>query len=499
MPTRDDILNAYFAPYQKEWLADRSRIKIWKKSRRVGATYIQSFEDVADCLETPGLAVWFSSADETAAKEYILYVEMWLKIFDAVAENLGEIVIDKQNSVTALAVKISNGSRIHALTSNPRKFRSKGGKVVLDEFAHHEDQKAMWKAAYPSATWGYDIRIMSTHQGRGLFFNFVEACKKKKLDWSLHTTDIFTAVEQGLVDRIMGRPTTQREREAWLENERRNCFDEVIWLEEYCCQAQEEGDAFLSYELITKCEEDDLLWEQDIIPTFWNGKESGIIEPKNPKMLYIHEKIAQYDLWIKSLKPAGNLFVGFDVARRKDLIAMGIIEKIYHNNILRHLIIMENMPFWVQRGILFAMLSHPKMYRACIDETGIGMNIAEDAIDEFGEAKVEAINFASGNIRTEMAFGMKSEFEDRSILIPRMVELRDDLHSVKKYTTAANKIRLEAQNDDDNKKNTLLGHADRFWMLGLALHASNGVILAPVKIKSGGKRKSSQILKGYLR
>lgn len=68
---------SFFLPYQCRWLEDDSRIKIWEKSRRIGATYIQSYEDVRDALtlkvRNQPVDVWFSSADITAAKEYIQY------------------------------------------------------------------------------------------------------------------------------------------------------------------------------------------------------------------------------------------------------------------------------------------------------------------------------------------------------------------------------------------------------------------------------------------
>ena len=71
------VENPYFLPYQRRWLADRSRMKIWEKSRRIGATYAQSYEDVRDCVENPATNVWFSSADESAAREYIALCERW--------------------------------------------------------------------------------------------------------------------------------------------------------------------------------------------------------------------------------------------------------------------------------------------------------------------------------------------------------------------------------------------------------------------------------------
>ena len=152
----------HFLPYQIRWLNDNSKIKIWEKSRRIGATYVQSFEDVQDCLNKKVPAVWFSSADESAAKEYIDYCEQWVKLFHITAKRLGEVIIDNDKDIKALVIEFKNGTKIHALSSNPKGFRSKGGKVVLDEFAFHNNPEELWKAARPCITWGYPLRILST-------------------------------------------------------------------------------------------------------------------------------------------------------------------------------------------------------------------------------------------------------------------------------------------------------------------------------------------------
>ena len=103
--------NKYFLPYQMRWLDDNSKIKIWEKSRRIGATYVQSFEDVSDCINKKVPAVWFSSADESAAKEYIDYCEKWVKFFHAVAQSRGEVVIDSDKDIKALVIEFKNGTK----------------------------------------------------------------------------------------------------------------------------------------------------------------------------------------------------------------------------------------------------------------------------------------------------------------------------------------------------------------------------------------------------
>lgn len=171
MPTS---LENLFFPYQKRWLLDKSKVKIFEKSRRIGGTWVQSFEDVQDCIERPGLKVFFSSADMTAAAEYIDYCESWITKLNAIAKAFAEIssedieeceFADEDKGIKSKVIEFNNGSKIYVLSSNPKAFRSKGGKIVWDEAAHHENDQKMWAAAKPAAMWGYPIRILSTHNG----------------------------------------------------------------------------------------------------------------------------------------------------------------------------------------------------------------------------------------------------------------------------------------------------------------------------------------------
>jgi len=452
-------LNKYFLPYQLSWLQDKSQIKIWEKSRRIGATYVQSYEDVEDCVEKRVPDVWFSSADETAAKEYIDYCGMWSKIFNVVALNLGQIVIDEDKGIKALTIEYPSGRRIHGLTSNPKKFRSKGGKVVLDEFAHHDDQRAMWAAAKPSAMWGDPVRILSTHFGKGLFYQFVERIKsgkQKYSKWSLHSTDIYQAVKDGLAHKILFKTLkkipTDQEIVDWLEEQREDCGDEQIWQQEYCCNAVDEASAFLTYELIVKCELDNILRSLD--------------------------------------ETESDLYGGMDIGRKKHLSVIWLLEKLGHVKYSRQVNILEKAPFHVQRAALFEILKHPKMRRFCIDATGLGMQLAEEAQLAFGKYKVEAVTF-NQKVKEEIAFGLLPEFEERTIYIPGDTNIREDLHSMKKIITASNNIRFDAAYSDK------LGHGDRFWACALALHAAADKTSGPIYVTSRGRRETASMMKGY--
>jgi len=349
-----------FLPYQQQWLRNDARVKIWEKSRRIGATWAQSYEDVSDCLTRKVPRVYFSSADEEAGKEYIEYCEHWARVLDLAASEIGEEVLDPTEGVSALKISFANGTAIYALSSNPKRFRSKGGKIVLDEFAHHTDQAALWKAARPAATWGYPVRILSTHNSKSsLFYKFLEEVAAGKRNWYAQKTDIYEAVAQGLVNRIYGRKTTPEERDAWIEQERRDCASEDAWLEEYCCEASDEARAFLPYELIAGIETEDIL--------------RPLEETK-------------YDL-----------FLGVDIGRRRDLTVIWAWERVGNILLARLVKPMEKAPFRVQREELFSIMANKKVRRCCIDETGIGMQLAEETEERFGSHRVERIYQSSLN------------------------------------------------------------------------------------------------------
>lgn len=422
-----------FLPYQKKWLNDKSIVKLAAKSRRIGFTWIQSFEDVMDALTLKirgkAVDVWFTSADESAAKEYILYCKYWAKSLNAGVKDLGEQLLDEEKGIKALSIEFANGARINAISSNPSAFRSKGGKVVIDEFAFHKNPRELWKAAKPVVTWGFPLRIISSLNGtNNLFFSFIQLIKKGKLNWSFHKIPIQKAVAQGLVDKIYDRPTTKEERKAWLKELKESCGSEETWLQEFCCIALDSASAFISLELIDKCSDDTLI---DDLSTC-----------------------------------KGELFVGFDVARTKDLSTIFVFEKLGSVKYLRKKYELKNEKFKTQRNILYKILTLPNCRRCAIDETGIGKQMAEEAQDDFGKNKVEAITF-NQKTKEELAYKLYYAFEDFNIRIPDDELLKYDIHSVKKMPTATGVLRFDADRAETD------GHADRFWACALAMFAAD--------------------------
>lgn len=425
----------YFLPYQVRWLQDESRFKLDEKSRRIGMSYVQSYEDVRDCVKTPRFPVWFSSADESAAREYVLYCEVWAKIFNVAAQSLGEQILDEKDDIKAYVIEFpKTGGRINALRSNPKAFRSKGGKVVLDEFAFHDDQQGLFAAARPSITWGYPIRIHSTHNGKGcLYFRLLDEAKQKlakghKTPWSIHTTDIFKAVQEGLADKILRRELTEEERQSWIQEQHDTCLSEEIWQQEFCCIPADEATAFLPYDLIATVED----------------PFAGVPE----------------------LYSGGRVFIGVDIGRRRDLFVIWVLELVGDVLWTREVSTLRGKSFAQQDAELERVTeAYPTWERICMDQTGMGEKPVEDAKAKYGDYRVEGV-LMTAPVKQELAFGLKRTLEDKRFRAPKDKDVREDFHAVRKVTTVAGNVRFDADRTEQ-------GHADRFWAGALATHAAS--------------------------
>ena len=443
----------YFLPYQERGLKDESRFKIWEKSRRIGATYVQAYEDVRDAATDKGMDVWFSSADVSAAKEYIGYCAQWAKLLHIAAKDLGEVVLNDKNDIKALIIEFANGRRIHGLSSNPRAFRSKGGKVVLDEFAFHDDAHALWKAAFPATIWGFPMRVLSTYSGKGnLYYRKVREAKKENSHWSLHTTPITLAVAEGLADRVRGKKLTKQERDAFIDELRRDSDDEATFQQECMCIPVDAASAWLTWSLIQSCES-----EAAGLPELYEG---------------------------------GPCYVGMDIARRRDLTVIWVAEKdkakVLHT---REVVQMKGAPFAYQKSEFQRIMERYKVVRACIDQTGMGEAVVEDLQRRFGKYKVEGVVF-TGPVKLNLANGIKTVFEDGLCRVPDDPDLRNSHHAVKRILTSAGNPRFDADRSE-------VGHADAFWAHALAIHAASAGSKATCYGYRGIPSDADEMMRGF--
>src|SRR5207245_3969486 len=97
-----------------------------------------------------------------------------------------------------------------------------------------------------------------------------------------------------------------------------------------------------------------------------------------------------------------SLFLGLDLARKHDLCVFDLGEKIGDVVWDRLRIELENKSFSEIKSELYRLLRLPQLKRCCIDATGMGMQLAEEARADFGW-KLEPITFTA-SIKEELAF-----------------------------------------------------------------------------------------------
>ena len=117
------------------------------------------------------------------------------------------------------------------------------------------------------------------------------------------------------------------------------------------------------------------------------------------------------------------------------------------------------------------------------------MQLAETAQKDFGQYRVEAVMFTNKS-KEEMAYNLRTNFENKQIIIPSEHDIREDLHSIQKITTKAGNIRFDADTSEVN------GHADRFWALALALIAC-AVPYFPIDITTRKRYETLKITESF--
>jgi len=242
-------------------------------------------------------------------------------------------------------------------------------------------------------------------------------------------------VADGLVDKILKRPSTEAERQKFIDRCRRLSRDNFG--QEYGCTPSDEATAFLTYDMIMTVED--------------------------------------YTAGDPSRYTGGPVYLGIDIGRRRDLFVIWVDEKVGDVMWSRELVTLKGATFAAQDAELDRIMRAYKVARACMDQTGMGEKPVEDAQRRYGAHRVEGVLF-NPLVKQELAFGVKRSIEDRRCRIPKMPEVRDDFHAVRKVTTVAGNIRFDAERTEQ-------GHSDRLWAKALAEMAgsSSGVEAAEVR------------------
>ncbi len=375
----------WLLPTQAAWINDPWHLRIWEKSRQVGATKTDALDSVLKVSPAEArFDVWVTSRDDGLARLYLEDCVDWARILHVAATNLGVVILDHKNNFSARVLEFANGRRIYCLSSSPNALAGKRGHVKMDEFALHEDQRLLYRIAKPVTQWGGTLSIISTHRGPDTLFNQIINDIRHKgnpMGWHLYSYPIQKAVEEQ-------------------------------WLQEYCCTPADVNSAFLSYELIDSCTDPNL------------------------RLMTIRQLVKYCEE-----HPRCALYGGIDVGREKNLFVFTVGEKIGDVIWDRLRIELENRPFTEMEDCIYPILRLPQLKHCCFDSGGPGIQLHERAKDQFGY-KAEGLKFTS-QLKEKLAFALRADFEDRKLRIVADDSLRSDLRALKKSTTSSGNLKLD--------------------------------------------------------
>lgn len=443
-PAGADAPPPVLLPYQQTWIADESQLKVAEKPRRSGMTWAEAADNVLIAASEGGSNVFYISATQDMAREYIEAVAMWTRAYDYAATEISEgLYDDTSEDGAAKHIKTyevrypATGRRIVALSSRPTNLRGKQGVIVIDEGAFAADLAGLIKAAMAMLLWGDKVRIISTHDGVENPFNVliqeIRAGKRGK-GATVHRFTFADAVSQGLYERVClrrGIAWTPEGQASWVADAYAFYGDDAA--EELDVVPSQSAGAYLSLALIEQ-----RMSKIEGGPAIVRGKWDDAFA-------YLPESVRMHAIrgWCKEqlkphldrLSPLRRHVFGQDFARNRDQSVITVLEEDTDLTCRPQITIeLANCPFSSQEQILKFIVDAlgAKRFRGgAMDATGNGAALAEAMAQRYGVEMIEQVKLNDSFYLAHMP-KLKAALQDGTVTdIPRDDALRDDLRSIK--------------------------------------------------------------------
>lgn len=452
--------------WQDDFIKNRNRYICLLKSRQTGFSFVVAIKGLVKALD-PARTQYtkqFVSYNEEDAQEKIRYAKQF---YDSIPARYKKKLVHQ--TATMLEFEDIGGKTTSRLISLPcRPPRGKNGDVCLDEFAIYLPRlsKEIYTAASFCTLRKGCIEVGSTPLGT--IGKFYEICSDRDkypnfdryfIPWwyaGVMCKDVRGAVQ-------FAKEMTTEDRVKKYGTDRLISLFNNSTLEDFqqeCeCTFIDSSASYISLELIYANtpgrREDDIPANIENDEEYFNLKRD--IEIKNFRNA--DELILNYD----PDKNGSPLYMGLDIGRTKDATVFYIIGIVNgkKRSVLRHE--MRNAEFDSQAGVFDRLMENLPIYRSCIDDGGIGRNLAENAKKKYGE-RVELYHFDLQS-KEILAMEVKTGLERREFELENDRDFHAQIHSIKRTPSSGGSFRYDAERNEN-------GHADSFWAWALANHAA---------------------------
>lgn len=467
----------HFVPESASWdkqsaLIDNQRYRrfILSKSRGTGFSWVLGRKGVGKACARPRYERVYVSLNKADAQRKLGYAK---EIYYRMAS---EIPLPGIESESKTELRFTNGSVLHAM-AYPR--GPHGCDIDLDEFAHMQNARAIFTAANPIMAHGGQLTIGSSVTSATSLFNEIYTNEGgnysgfSRDEWYWWDSPLFC---RDVATARLVAPTMDTEQRVRQFGKRglRDTFTSML-LEDFQMEMEgrlsDESDALLAWNLILSC------------------------APSGDSAVEDFEE--NFDALAAHLE-GRYCFAGLDIGRRKDTTELSVLCMPETGTVLpEHMQVrLDNAPFEMQQEMVAQYMGIPNSHLA-IDETGLGMQLAEWAEMTYGGDRVRRVNF-SANIETGgammeaeapakqvLATSLKMYMQRKGVRFQTGSDRNYQMHSVKRHVTREGRLQYLV---DEGKAAVVGGakrshHADVFWARAMAcwMHAVMvGIMDAPL-------------------
>lgn len=416
-------------PYQQRWLADRSRVKMFTKSRRIGISWTEASDSTLIASKANGMDTTYICYDKDITVQFINDCADWARAYDLAASAIQEGMEvfadgDEDKACSTYTIEFDSGWSIVAIAGTPRKLRGRKGRVIIDEAAFLTNFSAVFEAALALMIWGGEIRIITTYNGvEEPYFELEQEVIAGKFNYSRHFCTFRQAVAEGLYQRIClvsGQEWSPQSEKKWVK-EIYDDFGPRASQELDCIPAQASG-RYIPRIVVEQC------MSKDIPVIRWEFKDDFATKSEEFRTKYLDELIER-DLAPLLAKANPNLksYLGEDFGRTGDFT--GILPAQEQLDLTRQalfLLEIRNCPYEQQRQVVFYICDRlPRFMGAAFDARGNGDYLSEVAMQRYTEHRIHRIK-ATQQFYLEWMPQYKAAFEDRKISLPQDSDVLSD-------------------------------------------------------------------------
>jgi phage FluMu gp28-like protein len=381
-------------PYQQRWISDRSPVKVAEKSRQIGFSWCEAADCALLASSSGGMDCWIVSVNEDSAREFIGDVAFWARVYQLTAQKMEQVALrDETKDILSFRITFASGHRVTALSSRPSNLRGKRGKVVIDEFAFHDNPSELMKAALALLVWGGQVSLFSTHNGVESEFNqLIGDIRAGKKNFSLHRVTFDDALADGLYRRIalkLKLPATIDAEHYWKDELLARYGSDAD--EELFCIPSRSGGIYFSRALVESRMSDRYAVLRLALPNSFTH------QPEGYRQTFIEGWcLDNLQPWLLNLDSSAKSFFGMDFGRSGDLTVIApLLEGEGLKRWCPFLLEIRNCPFESQKQLLFYLIDglekHTRFSGGAMDKTGNGAFLAEVTAQKYGTSQIQQV------------------------------------------------------------------------------------------------------------